>query len=134
MADVKACRYPRATHKRAGFAVIQGNEAKILVRAPKAFAEDAAQRRAAQGELPPRTRMPKAMPPGQFILVQRHACIGFPLPVGPQVNVDDGGIADIAERMPPGIVRQDSRERRHRVSMPRHVSARANDGLTSNPF
>ena len=117
MADVKACRYRRATHQRAGFAVVQGNEAEILVRAAKAFTEDAAQCRATQGELSPRTRMPKAVPP-----VQRLARIGLPQPVGPQVNVNDGGIAGIAERMPPGIFREDSRERHHRVSMPRQIS------------
>ncbi len=97
MADVKACAYRRAIHKCAGFAVILSNEAEIPVRTAEPFTEDAPQRRATQGELPPRTRMPKAMPPGQFIVVQHLQGIGFARPMGSQVNVNDDGIPGTAE-------------------------------------
>ncbi len=81
--------------------MFQQDKPEIPIGAAKAFAEDTAQRRTAQGELTPGPRMPIAMPPGQFLLVQRPQRFGFPPLVGSKVNVNDGGTAGIADRTPP---------------------------------
>jgi len=121
MADVEAQTHGHITHDGSGLAVFQLDEAEIAVGTAEAFTENAPQHRTTESELPPGTRMPVAMPPGEFIRVERLQRIGFPLFVGVQVNVNDVGGPDPAARVPPGVVRREVRERRHPCHIGRRV-------------
>ncbi|MDE0450198.1 MAG: hypothetical protein OXI90_00325 [Gammaproteobacteria bacterium] len=102
MADIETCAHRFFSGKRTGFPVLQRDEAEVLIRASNAFTQDTPQHRTAQGELAPGPWMPIAMPPGQFLPVQRPQRFRFPRFVGSKVNVNDGSAASITDRTPPG--------------------------------